>query len=188
MGADTSTRRVAFALMVMLFMTCFWLVGAARADAVGVAYCRLEHGKAGDETEYRTTVKYALMTRESRSEAKAAAYTEVEATLKQKYAHLIGRTVYEHGEEIDGPTCDTWAFSSGYWTLIETKFDNSTYTFHTIVAGVGTTPDAAEANAIKNLRLHNWSWSLDDHGYQGLSSGGSGNASGDLAVSEVDPP
>ncbi len=88
-----------------------------------MAYCYLEHSKAGDETEYRTTVKYALMERASRSEAREAAYAEVDATLQQEYAHLIGQSVYEHGEAIDGPDCDTWAFTSGYWTLIETKHE-----------------------------------------------------------------
>ena len=190
MSADTSTRtrRATSALTVLLFVACFWLLGPAYAEAVGVAYCYLTHDKAGDETEYRTTVKYALLVRDSRSEARDAAYAEADGALQQKYAHLIGQTVYEHGESIGGPDCDTWAFTSGYWTLIETRFNNSTYTFHTIVAGVGTTEDAATANAIKNLGLHNWGWSLDTHGYQGLSSGGSGNTSGDLAVGEVDPP
>ena len=186
MTAETITKRTALAAIFLVL--CLWLLGPARAEAVGVAYCFLEHEKAGDETVYQTIVKYALMVRESRSEAKDAAYAEVEATLEQEYAHLIGKSVYEHGEEITGPQCDTWAFSSGYWTLIEVKFANSSYTFHWIVAGVGTTPDAAEANAIKNLELHNWSWSLDNHGYDGLSSGGSGNDSGELAIGEVEPP
>ena len=185
---STSTRRPAFGLTVLALVASFWLLGPARAEAVGVAYCYLRHGKAGDETEYRTTVKYALLVRDSRSEAREAAYAEVDGTLQQRYAHLVGKTVYEHGESIAGPRCDTWAFSSGYWTLIETRFDNSTYTFHTIVAGVGTTADAAEANALKNLGLHNWGWSQQEHGYRGLSSGGSGNTSGDLAVGEVAPP
>lgn len=188
MIADRSTRRVARALMVVPIVACFWLIGAIHADAVAVAYCYLEQGKASDETEYRTTVKYALMERPSRSEARDAAYAEVDAALQQEFAHLIGRSVYEHGEAIDGPNCDTWAFSSGYWTLIETRFANSSYTYYTIVAGVGTTEDAATANAIKNLGLHNWSWSQREHGYQGLSTGSSGGAQGDLAVGEVAPP
>ena len=183
----TSPKPATVALMALPLVVCLWLLAPPRALAVGVAFCYLKHGEAGDETEYRTTVKYALMERESRSEAKKAAYADVEATLQQKYAHLIGKTVYEHGESIDGPECDTWAFSSGYGTLIETKFSNFSYTFHNIVAGVGTTADAATANAIKNLGMHNWGWSLDAHGYQGVSSGGSGT-SGDLAVGEVDPP
>ena len=166
-----STPRAVGALMVLPLVACFWLAGAARADAVGVAYCYLAHSKAGDETEYHTTVKYALMVRASRSEAKEAAYAEVDAALQQDYAHLIGQSVYEHGEAIDGPDCDTWAFTSGYWTLIETRFSNSSYTFHTIVAGVGTTEDAATANAIKNLGLHNWSWYEKTHDYQRLSAG-----------------
>ena len=188
MTGGRSTRRAVGALMVLPLAACFWLAGAASADAVGVAYCYLEHSKAGDETEYRTTVKYALMERASRSEAKEAAYAEVDADLQQHYAHLIGQSVYEHGEAIDGPDCDTWAFTSGYWTLIETRFSNSSYTFRTIVAGVGTTEDAATANAIKNLGLHNWGWSEKAHGYQGLSAGGSGTAQGELAVGEVAPP
>ena len=186
MTGETMTKRAALAAISLV--VCFWLLGPARAEAVGVAYCFLEHEKAGDETVYQTTVKYALMVRESRNEAEDAAYAEVDATLQQEYAHLIGKSVYEHGEEIDSPRCDTWAFSSGYWTLIEARFNNSSYTFHWIAAGVGTTPDAAEANAIKNLGLHNWSWSLDTHGYQELSSGGSDNTSGELAIGEVDPP
>ena len=67
-------------------------------------------------------------------------------------------------------------------------FSNSSYSFHTIVAGVGTTEDAALANAIKNLRLRNWSWSHEQHGYQGLDTGDSGSGTGDLAIGEVDPP
>ena len=181
-------RYRAVALAALPLVLCFWLLAPARSQAIGVAYCFLEHGKAGDETEYRTTVKYALMARESRSEATEAAFADVEATLHQKYGHLIGKTVYEHGESISGPECDTWAFSSGYWTLMETKFADSSYTYHTIVAGVGTTADAAEANAIKNLGLHTWGWSAKEHGYQGLASGGSGNAQGELAVGEVPLP
>lgn len=175
-------------LLFVLFATGLWLLAPTRADAVGVAYCYLEHGKAGDDIEYRTTAKYALMVRESRSEARKAAEAEVASTLQQKYAHLIGQSVYEHGESIAGPRCDTWAFTSGYWTLIETKFSNSSYAYHTIVAGVGTTEDAATANAIKNLGLHNWAWSLKSHGYGGLAAGDSGTATGDLAVAEVDHP
>ena len=181
-------RPWAIALAAVPLVVCLWLLAPADASAVGVAYCFLEHGKAGDETEYITTVKYALITRDSRSEAKEAAFAEVDATLQQTYSHLIGKSVYEHGESIRGPTCDTWAFSSGYWMLVETKFDNSTYTYHTIVAGVGTTADAAEANALKNLGLRNWNWSAKKHGYQGLASGGSGSAQGDLAVGEVPIP
>ena len=188
MIGDTSTRRPAWPLMVLPLVVWCGLLAPASAEAVGVAFCYLEHGKAGDATEFQTTVKYALMRRDSRSEAKDAAYAEVDRTLQQEYSHLIGQSVYEHGEEIDGPYCDTWAFTSGYWMLIETKFSNSSYTFHTIVAGVGTTVDAAEANAIKNLGLNNWSWSQKRHGYQGLSTGGSGNAHGDLAIGEVAPP
>ena len=174
--------------MVLPLAACFWLAAAAGADAVGVAYCYLEHGKAGDETEYRTTVKYALMERAPGAKRKRRRTRKSDATLQQDYSHLIGQSVYEHGEAIEGPHCDTWAFASGYWTLIETKFSNSSYTFHTIVAGVGTTEDAATANAIKNLGLHNWGWSEKAHGYQGLSAGGSGSAQGDLAVGEATPP
>ena len=108
--------------------------------------------------------------------------------MRGKYAHLIAQSVYEHGEEIGGPRCDTWAFTSGYWTLIQTRFSNSSYSFHTIAAGVGTTEDAASANAVKNLGLHNWSWSPATHGYEGVDTGGSGSGNGDLATGEVEPP
>ena len=175
-------------LLFVLGAACAWLLVPADANAVGIAYCFIEHGKAGDDVEYRTTVKYALMVRDSRSEAKEVALAEVARTLQRKYSHLIGKSVYEHGESIAGPECDTWAFTSGYWTLIETRFSNSSYAFHTIVAGVGTTEATATANAIKNLELHNWSWSQEQHSYAGLEAGSSGNAIGDLAIGDVDPP
>ena len=181
-------RKWARVSLVLALTASVWILAPGRADAVGVAFCFLLHGKAGDDVEFRTTVKYALMERASRTEASKAARAEVEQTLQNEYAHLIGQSVYEHGEAIDGPYCDNWAFTSGYWTLIQTEFSNSSYSFHTIVAGVGTTEDAALANAIKNLGLRNWSWSLDEHGYQGLNTGDSGTGTGDLAIGEVDPP
>ena len=186
MSGNVSMKRATMSLILGL-AACVWILVPGRAEAVGVAFCYLDHGKAGDDIEFRTTVKYALVERASRTEALEAARAEVENTLQSKYAHLKGQSVYEHGEEIDGPSCDSWAFSSGYWTLIQTEFSNSTYAYHTIVAGVGTTEDAALANAIKHLGLHNWSWS-DKHGYQGLETGGSGTGTGDLAIGEVDPP
>ena len=183
-----TSRKCASGSLILAFAACIWLLAPGRADAVGVAFCFLVHGEAGDEVENRTTIKYALVERATRTEASKAARAEVERTLQNEYAHLIDQSVYEHGEAIDGPYCDTWAFSSGYWTLIQTKFSNISYSFHTIVAGVGTTEDAALANAIKNLGLHNWSWSREKHGYQGLDTGGSGSGNGDLAIGEVDPP
>ena len=107
--------------LLVLVVACVWLLAPAYVNAVGVAFCFIEHGKAGDEVEYLTTAKYALMVRPSRSEAKEAATAEVERTLQQKYAPLIGQSVYEHGESISGPTCDTWAFTSGYWILIRNQ-------------------------------------------------------------------
>ena len=187
MNRNVSRKRATVSLILAL-TACVWLLAPGRADAVGVAFCFLVHGKAGDDVEYLTTVKYALVERATRTEASQAARAEVERTLQSTYAHLIGQSVYEHGEAIDGPYCDAWAFSSGYWTLIQTMFSNSSYSFHTIVAGVGTTEDAALANAIKNLGLRNWSWSHEQHGYQGLDTGGSGSGTGDLAIGEVDPP
>ena len=75
-------------------------------------------------------------------------------TLQSEYGHLIGQSVYQHGEAIDGSYCDTWAFTSGYWTFIQTEFQ-LVVLVHSIVAGAGTTEDAALANAIKNLGLRN---------------------------------
>ena len=176
----TMSRAVALSALV-------WLLAPERADAVGVAFCYLRHGKAGDETEFITTVKWALMERATRTEAQEAARAEVERTLEAEYSHLVEQSVYEHGEEIRGPYCDTWAFSSGYWTLIETKFANSSYTFHSVAAGVGTTEDAALANAIKNLALYNWSWSRKRHGYDGLDAGGAAEGDGELSIGEISP-
>lgn len=128
MKDDKSTKRVTVSLIAMSLVACFLLLGPAHAQAVGVAFCFLVHGKAGDETTSRTTLEYALFTGESRTEARSAAYAQVNAALLEKYDNLIGRSAHEHGEGVDGPRCDTWAFSSGYWTLIETKFADSLYT------------------------------------------------------------
>ena len=182
------TKKHATVPLVLSLAAFVCLATPARVDAIGVAFCFLVHGKAGDDIEYSTTVKYALMQRATRTEASEAARAEVERTLQAKYAHLIGQSVYEHGEEINGPYCDTWAFASGYWILIQTKFANSSYSFHTVAAGVGTTEDAASANAIKNLGLHNWSWSRKRHGFEGLGTGDSGKGTGDLAIGELAPP
>ena len=159
MKENASTRRVSLSLLTISLVACFWILGPVHAKAVGVAYCFLEHGKANDETISRTTVSYALVAAESRSQALFAAYTMVNATLQEDYKDLIGKSAYQHGEGISSPRCDTWAFSSGYWTLKEVGFEDSLYKYNTIVAGVGSTPDAAKKNATENLRLHNWSWS-----------------------------
>ena len=164
------------------------LIAPERADPVGVAFCYLEHLKAGDEVDFITTVKYALIERATRTEALETARANVERTLGEKYSHLVGQSLYEHGEDIDGPHCSTWAFSAGYWTLIQTTFSNSSYAYHEVVAGVGTTEDAALANAIKNLTLRNWSWSRKRHGYEGMDQGAPGGGDGDLAIGEVEPP
>ena len=185
MGISRRCAAVAGAMALTVFAV---LLAPARADAVGVAFCYLEHRKAGDEVDSIRTVKYALIERASRTEALESARANVERTLEEKYSHLVGQSLYEHGEDIDGPHCTTWAFSAGYWTLIQTRFSNSSYAYHEVVAGVGTTEEAALANAIKNLALRNWGWSRRKHGYEGIDHGGSGGGDGDLAIGEVESP
>ena len=77
MFRNTSRKCVSGSLMLAL-TACVWLLAPGRADAVGVAFCFLVHGEAGDDIEYVTTVKYALMERASRTEASQAARAEAE--------------------------------------------------------------------------------------------------------------
>lgn len=167
MSRNSWTRGARAALLVVSLVAWCWLFAPIRADAVGVAYCFLEHGEAGDEHETWTTVKYALAVSESRSEAREAARGRVkEAMQDDKYAGLEDKSVYEHGAAVRGPQCDTWAFQNPHWVLIRASFKYSSYEFDTVVAGVGTEEKKAMADAEKNLKLHNWAWTLSACSFQ----------------------
>ena len=160
----------------------------ARADAVGVAFCFLVHGKAGDDVEFRTTVKYALVERPSRTEASEAARAEGERTLQNDYAHLTGQSVYEHGEAIAGPYCDTWAFTSGYWTphpdgvlqlVVLVPHDRRWRGDHRGCGAGQCDQEPRFAQLVLGTRRSR---------LPGVDTGDSGSGNGDLAIGEVDPP
>lgn len=160
MTSHTLTKGVRVTLMTILLVAGISTFLPLRAGAIGVAYCFIEHWEAGDDVEHRRVAKYALLVRESRSEARDAAYHVVNDTLEKDYSELKGKNVYEHGEAVRGPLCDTWAFPVAHWYLVEVEFEHSIYKFHTVVAGVGTTEDSALTNAQKNLGVHNWAWAI----------------------------